>query len=1322
MSTVPSRILHFDSSAIQDKEALLVTRMSGTERVSGLYEFELELITNHGTLDVPAILAQPAEIGLAQRVALKGGGSGTISRRIPGILRTFRRVATHEGWTHYRAVLVPRLWLLTQSHRSRTFKAEAMGDVTLSDGVVAGSSLSYVERVLQGLGLNAGEDYEFRISSSAAYPVREYVVQWQETDFDFISRWLEHEGVFYYFDYSGDREKLILADSTAAYTPMRAPDLQFQPQAPGSDDGQIGAIESWFAEEAVRQFEINYSRLQKTVKLRDYNWRTPAENLLATAVIDETGSGIQYEYNEHFKTNEEGTQLATVRAEERRQAGITVEGHGDARNMQAGYVFNLANFPDAAFNTSYFLTAVAHEAQQTFPLNSAAANGARYTNTFSCIVSNVPFRPARNTDWPAIKGVMHAKVDSRDGDEYADIDEYGRYRVELPFDDGGDGVSRWCRMAQPYVGGDYGMSFPLHKGIEVLIAHTDGDPDRPVIIGAVADTSNVSLVTSENREQNMLRSSTGNVFRMSDSSTSAGMFLGNSDRSVMERWGNSFGSSGSSSASSGSGSDSGGSSGAGASGMNSMATRTQAPSAAPSVRAAAAKLTTPWSGQSHAEADRMIMGGGDLLGLGSLVFMSTGTTSAAPTTVVVSRRGSIATGATDDVGTLSSTQTTTLAYTLTNGTASAITLQSAAVANATNCSVAVTNPGSMTGSLAAGGTKSVFVLLSPTPGQTAFSFTLQIAYVEGSTPTTYTVNVTGEGATESAISVAQSSSSLSSGSSDSIGYVAADTAFTRVYTITNSSSTLSLRVDAVATGSNTNCTASATSAETLSYEVDPGATLDVSVEITPGSGPFSSQLTITTNDFVAPAYTVTITGTGRGNLAVSTNSTSIDNGGSYSVGTQQITFGYDHDITVSHTGSSNDPDIVLSGVSVGSATECTATTDFSGSITLSASGSSGATNGNPTSTTFKVTVTASTDGAEFTAPITIASDDTVDPSYALSLTGTGGQQSVSTASTDEYSLDSLVSQFVTQANARYTDQISNIDPIVDKVYSGEIRTEADFPRAKANLGSLTLQKGKEVSIKLSGGYYGYKQGSESISKTDLSGDNKSWKFADKHYSYTAGAGASGSSGTSETKAAESKSYTHVKDITKKTYAETSDTHEEFTGITTKYTQATGAIATKVLGFSTSHAAIGAKHNAEALGVNFSEKFITIGSNDFLICPFGVVNKITLGGFHFSEKAIYTEVSLSAMGTQSKISAAGSSNAVHAGVKNSVLTGASNHIQTGPKSEVYCWGKNEVVIGNKSSVHIGKDKKVTIGLSDSVGLVNKDMSVAKKVQAALIALN
>ncbi len=480
----------FVSQAL-DKETFTVAEIKGTEGISMLYAFDIMLYSEDPEIDLKQVLQSPATLSIIPE--------GEEERKIHGIPASFEQLQEYDEYIFYRLKLVPRLWLADQYHENMLFLEKNVPDI--------------IEEVLGQAGLTS-DDYELRLNGS--YQPWEYICQYNETDFAFLSRWMEREGIYYYFDQSGDSEKLIIADSTTAHQPIEGAAVLYSP--PGV------ATPSTF--EQISEFTCRQQILPKKVILKDYNYRRPSLELKGEADVDADGRGNVYIYGEHFKTPEEGNALARIRAEELLCREVLFFGDGTVSPLLPGYIFELDEHYRDSYNQRYLVTEITHQGVQADYLAMTAGisrinelTTPAYTNQFTCIPENVQYRPERKTAKPRIDGTLNAKIDAEGDGQYAEIDDEGRYKVRLPFDqsDAGDGkASRWVRMTQPYAGADYGMHFPQHKGTEVLLTFIDGDPDRPIIAGAVPNPETMSPIISESQTKIMVRTGGGNEIYAED--------------------------------------------------------------------------------------------------------------------------------------------------------------------------------------------------------------------------------------------------------------------------------------------------------------------------------------------------------------------------------------------------------------------------------------------------------------------------------------------------------------------------------------------------------------------------------------------------------------------------------------------------------------------------------------------------------------------------------------------------------------------------------------------------------------------------------------
>jgi len=483
-------------------DSMKLLGVEGFESISKLFELELYLGRDDGPLsdeEMAGLLHAPCAIAV-------GAGPGDL---IHGILRRVRVIDTSGSQApRLVATMVPTAWLLTLARTNRVFQ-----DMTVP---------AIIKSVLTQYGLKMGEDFDILTASS--FQAREYSVQYEESDWDFLQRWMESEGLFYWFEHGGVRNKLIVSDSNRYATPIADPGgIAYRRRNDLPSDAPT--VWEWSREER---------RLPARVAVFDYNYRTPHIRLVAKAPVDAArGFGSVMHYNEHFKTLQEGAHVAGLRAERLQCERLVYSGLSDCPRLRAGHLFELTDHHDASLDGSYLITSI--EIRAGLPIPSLADVSAReqqeepgqihhYKANLKAIPISVQYRPERLTPKPRIHGVMHAHIDQDGAGQHAQIDEAGRYKVRLPFDSGaatGTAASRWIRMAQASSGAGYGAHQPLHKGAEVLLAHIDGDPDRPIIVGAVPNAHTVSPVTSANSTQSVINTHSGIRIEMDDRQSSS---------------------------------------------------------------------------------------------------------------------------------------------------------------------------------------------------------------------------------------------------------------------------------------------------------------------------------------------------------------------------------------------------------------------------------------------------------------------------------------------------------------------------------------------------------------------------------------------------------------------------------------------------------------------------------------------------------------------------------------------------------------------------------------------------------------------------------
>ncbi|HVK65566.1 MAG TPA: type VI secretion system tip protein TssI/VgrG [Polyangium sp.] len=450
--------VHFTFKIEGLSAATYVAQFEGTEAVSELFQFEVSLTTEEKDISFADVVGKAAVLSIQTD---KGA-----PRHVHGTVGRFRHVDDGKQVSVYQATLVPKLWRLRLRHDSRIFQGLSVPEI--------------ITKVLEGAGL-AGGDY--RLSLSGSHPAREYCVQYRESDFAFISRLMEEEGIYYFFEHTEDNHVLVMADAKDAPAPITAPDtLAFRP-----------ALGAMARSESVSRFSRAEEVRPGKVTLSDFNFKKPGLSLLGSSQAEIDSDLEVYDYPGEYELPSEGGALAKVRLEEWQARRVVVDGESGCIRMTPGYVFTLSDHAREAENKAYLITRVLHRGGQ--PQMAEAASGAfhGYTNTFQCMPIDVPFRPERVTPRPTIKGVQTAIVTGPGGEE-VHTDEHGRVKVHFHWDRQGgmnEKSSCWIRVSQIWAGGGYGGMWIPRVGHEVVVDFIEGDPDRPLVVGRVYHGANV---------------------------------------------------------------------------------------------------------------------------------------------------------------------------------------------------------------------------------------------------------------------------------------------------------------------------------------------------------------------------------------------------------------------------------------------------------------------------------------------------------------------------------------------------------------------------------------------------------------------------------------------------------------------------------------------------------------------------------------------------------------------------------------------------------------------------------------------------------------
>jgi type VI secretion system secreted protein VgrG len=490
-----------------DADAFTLVRFTGTEAISNLFAFEVALVGQSPDVDFAQVVNRPATLTVD-----RDGAAVPVCGIVTALEQT-GRVGKHVA---YRATLRPRLWRLSLTRQSRIFQEESVEAI--------------ITEVLQGAGFQSAD---FRFALTGTYAPRAYCVQYQESDLAFIRRLMEFEGIAFFFEHTDDGDVLVMTDDRSGHAMIDGPTtLRYAEGAGLARD----------VPEHVAAFAYRETMTPGTVTLRDYNYETPDTDLQARATAADEMPGEHYEHGAKYAATEQGRRLAAVRAEAAACRRVTFAGRSDSAGLRAGYRFSLSDHYRADLSEDYLVVAVEHHGSQQQALGLAgldlpgvrpfgpeddagrrAPDGSVYRNAFECIPAAVPFRPARTTPVPTLPGLTTARVETAGG-TYAYVDEAGRYRAKMHFDRSPrtDGTAtKPIRLTTPNSGPGYGIHFPNHADTELVVAHVNGDADRPLALGTVPNPSQQSPTVSENRMQNVIRTFGGNELVMDDTTDAA---------------------------------------------------------------------------------------------------------------------------------------------------------------------------------------------------------------------------------------------------------------------------------------------------------------------------------------------------------------------------------------------------------------------------------------------------------------------------------------------------------------------------------------------------------------------------------------------------------------------------------------------------------------------------------------------------------------------------------------------------------------------------------------------------------------------------------
>ncbi|TCP09785.1 type VI secretion system Vgr family protein [Caldimonas thermodepolymerans] len=446
-----ARVMEIDTPLGPD--VLLFRAMSAREELGRPFEFLIEVLSDKGELPVHELLGKPVTVRLELPEER--------ARFFNGIVARMATASPLGRYHRYRLTVRPWLWLLTRNSNCRIFQQQSVPDI-LSQ-VFAKYPQAAIEKRLTG-----------------SYRTWEYCVQYRETDFNFVSRLMEQEGIYYYFRHEPGRHTLVLADGLSAHEAV--PGFKSVPYIPHDRGRRL-------EQEYIDEWSVSAEIQPGSYVLDDFDFTKPSAELRASARRSrphDAADGEYYDYPGEYEARSDGELYAKLRLEELQAHHEQIQGSGNARGLAVGALFRLTGHTRGDQNREYLVRST-HIEMQFGEYESLDAGSTDYHIRFAVQPSQEAFRTERLTPKPVVQGPQTAIVVGPAGDEIH-TDKYGRVKVQFHWDRDGAGdenSSCWVRVAQPWAGKNFGMIAIPRIGQEVVVDFLEGDPDRPLVTGRV---------------------------------------------------------------------------------------------------------------------------------------------------------------------------------------------------------------------------------------------------------------------------------------------------------------------------------------------------------------------------------------------------------------------------------------------------------------------------------------------------------------------------------------------------------------------------------------------------------------------------------------------------------------------------------------------------------------------------------------------------------------------------------------------------------------------------------------------------------------------
>lgn len=492
----------------RQQDTFYVTEVQGSEAISEPYWFKVIFASKNIDLQADELLLQSVMLKVFTSDAQQ-------SAQYSGLIFEFSMLKRVNDYVLYELEFRPRLWKLSFNRITDVYCEEK-------------NIPEIVAQKLLASGINS-ERFEQRLKDPSVYRKRSFICQFYETDLNFISRYMEAEGIYYFFDQTTEfNEKLVMIDYRLG-VPDTKKKLYFF---------DVQDMPTEMQDNRVTQISSTKKVMHAKIVMQDFNYRKAnlEESLKGEVDVDARGIGTSMYWGYNLRSPGDAARLAKIRKEEQLCDQLTVRGASTAIGVRTCHIVSVDRHFQPSLNKDYLVTAVKHKGTQSFSwlnaqvgeVGAQTSTGTTYTCEFSACDGTLEYRAKRKSRWPFIAGTLSGIVDDEGSGEYAQLNEYGQYKVQLLFDMTSKGANRgssWLRMMSPYSGQGHGMAWPLLKGTEVIIGFMGGDPDQPIILGAVPNSENPNVINAKNSHLGGFQSKSGNYMVLNDRDGEQGVHM-----------------------------------------------------------------------------------------------------------------------------------------------------------------------------------------------------------------------------------------------------------------------------------------------------------------------------------------------------------------------------------------------------------------------------------------------------------------------------------------------------------------------------------------------------------------------------------------------------------------------------------------------------------------------------------------------------------------------------------------------------------------------------------------------------------------------------